>query len=225
MSLSAKLRRAPVRIVTGAFILNSGHRQARRRRRGRQDDPRDGRRGVPDSREGPAHAVRQSGRRFRGRARESRCCCPIVPAGLAGLGLIGFSGSLLGMYWRTPGMHEEGSIRPTQQGTAIAKDVWMLGIGAALVARRGARPRAQQEGRADPWREGGHRTAGGQGDLVGEARPGQGRDQGREGGAQGVQAGAGRAQRITQGLRQGHPLIVRTNESGPSPIGSGLIDH
>ncbi len=30
-------------------------------------------------------------------------------------------------------MHEEGSPRPTQQGTAIAKDVWMLGIGTGLV--------------------------------------------------------------------------------------------
>jgi hypothetical protein len=28
-------------------------------------------------------------------------------------------------------MHEH--LRPTQQGTAIAKDVWLLGIGAGLV--------------------------------------------------------------------------------------------
>ena len=56
-----------------------------------------------------------------------------MPAGIAGLALIGFSGALLGMWWRTPGMHAEGSPRPTQQGTAIAKDVWMLGIGTGLV--------------------------------------------------------------------------------------------
>ena len=30
-------------------------------------------------------------------------------------------------------MHEPGSLRPTHQGTAIAKDVWMLGVGAGLV--------------------------------------------------------------------------------------------
>jgi hypothetical protein len=59
---------------------------------------------------------------------------PIVPAGLVGVGLTGFSGGLLGMWWRTPGMHEAGSLRPTQQGTAIAKDVWMLAIGLGLVA-------------------------------------------------------------------------------------------
>jgi len=30
-------------------------------------------------------------------------------------------------------MHERGSIPPTQDGTAVAKDVWMFGIGIALV--------------------------------------------------------------------------------------------
>lgn len=58
---------------------------------------------------------------------------PAVPPVLAGLALAGFSGGLVGLYLRTPGMREEGSLRPTQQGTAIAKDSWMLGIGAALV--------------------------------------------------------------------------------------------
>ena len=42
-----------------------------------------------------------------------------------------FSAGLLGLYLRTPGMHN--SLRPTQQGTPIAKDVWLLGIGAGLV--------------------------------------------------------------------------------------------
>ena len=55
------------------------------------------------------------------------------PAAIAGLGLAGFSSALLTMWWRTPGMHEPGSLRPTHQGTAIAKDVWMLGIGTGLV--------------------------------------------------------------------------------------------
>jgi hypothetical protein len=30
-------------------------------------------------------------------------------------------------------MRQEGSLKPTQQGTAIAKDVWMLGIAAGFV--------------------------------------------------------------------------------------------
>ena len=40
---------------------------------------------------------------------------------------------MLNMWWNTPGMHEEGTPRPTQQGITIAKDVWMLGAGTSLV--------------------------------------------------------------------------------------------
>ena len=58
---------------------------------------------------------------------------PTVPNRLAGAGLSGFSGSLLTMYLRTPGLHEPGSIWPTPQGIAVSKDVWMLGIGVSLV--------------------------------------------------------------------------------------------
>lgn len=61
---------------------------------------------------------------------------PFVPGRIAGLALTGFSAGLLGLYLRTPGMHD-GTLRPTQQGQPIAKDVWMLGIGAALVLGNG----------------------------------------------------------------------------------------
>jgi hypothetical protein len=43
------------------------------------------------------------------------------------------STGLLGLYLRTPGMRQEGSIRPTEQGLVLAKDVWLLGIGASLL--------------------------------------------------------------------------------------------
>jgi uncharacterized membrane protein YphA (DoxX/SURF4 family) len=56
---------------------------------------------------------------------------PVVPAAVAGAGLVAFSAGLLGLYVRTPGMRT--GLRPTPQGTAIAKDVWLLGIGAGLV--------------------------------------------------------------------------------------------
>jgi hypothetical protein len=70
---------------------------------------------------------------------------PAVPTGLAGLGLTAFSAGLLGLYLRTPGLRREGSLRPTEQGLGLAKDVWLLAIGAALVVdelterRRGKR--------------------------------------------------------------------------------------
>jgi hypothetical protein len=57
---------------------------------------------------------------------------PVVPAWLAGAVLAGFSGALLTMYLKTPGMTKEDGVRPTQQGTPLAKDVWMLGSGLNL---------------------------------------------------------------------------------------------
>jgi hypothetical protein len=57
---------------------------------------------------------------------------PIIPAWIAGAVLTGFAGSLLRMYLKTPGMTKPDGIRPTQQGTAISKDVWMLGSGLEL---------------------------------------------------------------------------------------------
>jgi uncharacterized membrane protein YphA (DoxX/SURF4 family) len=61
---------------------------------------------------------------------------PVVPDVLAGAALTGFSGSLLTMYWRTPTLRKPGSIWPTQAGTGVSKDIWMLGIGLGLLASR-----------------------------------------------------------------------------------------
>jgi DoxX len=66
---------------------------------------------------------------------------PFASTETAGAALTGFSGTLLTMYWRTPSLRKPGSIWPTQAGTAISKDIWMLGIGLgllvdALTARR-----------------------------------------------------------------------------------------
>lgn len=58
---------------------------------------------------------------------------PFVPAGVAGLGLLGFSAGLLGLYARTPGMRRPGTPFPTQEGVPLAKDAWLVAIGAALV--------------------------------------------------------------------------------------------
>ena len=58
---------------------------------------------------------------------------PVIPSALAGAGLTAFSGGLLGLYARTPGMRKDGTPFPTQQGIALAKDAWMMGIGLGLV--------------------------------------------------------------------------------------------
>ena len=132
MELSARLRRAPGRLATGALILNSGL-------------------GKLQGDEATAQAVHGMARGaypILGRvtpkqfltllgagetALGAALLAPVVPAGLAGLGLTGFSAALLGMWWKTPGMHPPGDPRPTQQGVAVAKDVWMLGIGLGLL--------------------------------------------------------------------------------------------
>ncbi|WP_433431472.1 hypothetical protein [Nonomuraea sp. CA-141351] len=58
---------------------------------------------------------------------------PFVPSLLAGAALTGFAAGLIGLYLKTPGMRREGSLRPSEQGTALVKDVWLLGIGLSLV--------------------------------------------------------------------------------------------
>lgn len=58
---------------------------------------------------------------------------PVVPTAVAGAGLTAFAGGLFGLYLRTPGMRQEGSLRPSTQGTALAKDAWLLGMGLGMV--------------------------------------------------------------------------------------------
>ena len=56
-----------------------------------------------------------------------------VPPLVAGLGLTAFGGLLNRLYLKAEGTTQEGSIAPTQQGMALAKDVWLTSIGLSLV--------------------------------------------------------------------------------------------
>ena len=132
MGLAARLRRTPGRVAAGAFILNSGV--------GKLNGTEDTAKAIHGMAAGayPQLAGIEPTKFLRlvavsEVALGGALLTPVVPTVVAGAGLAGFSGSLLGMWWRTPGMHQPGSLRPTQQGTAIAKDVWMLAIGAGLV--------------------------------------------------------------------------------------------
>ncbi|MFI1159531.1 hypothetical protein [Streptomyces sioyaensis] len=73
---------------------------------------------------------------------------PFVPTRLAGLALTGFSGGLVGLYLRAPGMRQSKSLRPTQDGIPLAKDVWMLGIGLGFLGAS----RPWQRAAASRWR-------------------------------------------------------------------------
>jgi hypothetical protein len=130
--MAFKLWHVPVRLATGAFILNSGLSKRNVDKEAAEHLHRFASGAYPQFEDTPPEQFAKmlsAGEIVVGAA----LLTPFVPTGVAGAALTGFSGLLTGLYWRTPGMHEEGSLRPTQQGTAIAKDTWMLGIGTALV--------------------------------------------------------------------------------------------
>ena len=62
---------------------------------------------------------------------------PFVPSALVGAALVGFSAGLVQLYLKTPGMRQEGSVRPTPEGLGLAKDVWLLGSGMTLLLMAG----------------------------------------------------------------------------------------
>lgn len=73
---------------------------------------------------------------------------PVVPTAAAGAGLAAFAAGLVGLYVRTPGTHEPKSLRPMPQGIALAKDVWLLGMGLSLVAAGAEERGHRQDGSA-----------------------------------------------------------------------------
>ncbi|MDV7242415.1 MULTISPECIES: hypothetical protein [Rhodococcus] len=66
---------------------------------------------------------------------------PLVPTALAGAALTAFSGGLVAMYARTPGLRNPGSIWPSENGLAVSKDVWMLGMGLGFLLDEWTRTR------------------------------------------------------------------------------------
>ena len=70
---------------------------------------------------------------------------PFVPARLAGAALTAFAAGLLRFYLNAPGMRQEGSLRPSEQGEGVAKDVWLLGMGLALLIDSGRSRKERSE--------------------------------------------------------------------------------
>ena len=132
MSLSTAILRA----VPGAFILNSGIGKL-----GMSAEAAEGMQGMA------AHGVPALGKltpeqfakflSYGEVAVGASLLLPFVPTKVAGLGLAAFSGSLVSMYLRTPGLTEADGVRPTGDGTVIAKDTWLLAIAAALLLSQG----------------------------------------------------------------------------------------
>ncbi|MET8681116.1 hypothetical protein ABZW18_26920 [Streptomyces sp. NPDC004647] len=132
MDVRRVARQLPLRLASGAFILNSGLSK-----RGADQEAAEQLHGFAST----AYPVvgRHEPQRFVRMLSTAEIALgtvllvPAVPGVVAGAGLTAFSAGLVGLYLRTPGMRQEGSLRPTEQGIALAKDSWLLGIGMSLI--------------------------------------------------------------------------------------------
>jgi hypothetical protein len=130
--MGIKLSHLPLRLTTGAFLVNSGMTKL--------SLPEEDAKHLHELAAERLPVVGQVSPALFGRvlaigelALGGALLVPLVPAGVAGAALGAFSGGLLWLYAKTPGMHEEASLRPTPQGLVVAKDVWLAGIAASLV--------------------------------------------------------------------------------------------
>ncbi|MGP7999821.1 MAG: hypothetical protein ACLPKI_21280 [Streptosporangiaceae bacterium] len=144
MRFASVLRTLPPRLATGAFIVNAGV----------------GKLHADEETAARLHGMAASTYPFLGKMKPqdftrllaageiavgTTLLLPVVPPALAGLALTAFSGGLIGLYLKTPGMRLEGSLRPTQQGVPLAKDAWLVGIGLGLVLDGLAGPASSQQ--------------------------------------------------------------------------------
>lgn len=129
------LHRLPLRLVSGAFILNSGYSKL--------SLDAESAKGLQEMAVNAIPQLEQLSPEEFGKylaagetALGAALLTPIVPTKLAGLGLTAFASALVWTYLRTPGLTESDGVRPTPQGTAMAKDIFLLGIGLALLLER-----------------------------------------------------------------------------------------
>lgn len=122
----------PVRLAAGAYILNSGLDK-----RGADAETAKGLHGFattayPQFEDMPPEdftRLLSTGEIAVG----TLLLAPMVPTAVAGAALTTFAGLLNGLYFRSPGLRREGSLRPTEAGIPLAKDSWLLAIGTALL--------------------------------------------------------------------------------------------
>lgn len=122
---------APARVAAGLFILNSGLGKRNMPQEQAEAMRDQGAVGVPPLKDVDANTF-GTALAYGEIALGAALLCPKVPGWLAGAGLAAFSGGLLNMYRKTPGMTIDG-IRPTPEGLPVAKDVFMLGIAGTLI--------------------------------------------------------------------------------------------
>jgi len=123
---------APLRLATGAYILNSGLGK-----RGLDGESAAGLQGMASGAIPQLGKVSPktfaSGLSAAEIALGAALLAPMVSPVVAGAALTAFGAGLVQLYWASPGMHEEGSPKPTPAGIGLAKDVWLVGAGLTLL--------------------------------------------------------------------------------------------
>ena len=125
----------PARVFPGLVFLNSGI--------GKLGIDEDGAKGLQDFAGTALPFVKKIPAKTFGRvlagsevATAAALLTPLVPNKVAGAALTAFGAGFTAMYLRTPGLTENGSVRPTDQGLPMLKDTWLLGTGLALLAAK-----------------------------------------------------------------------------------------
>lgn len=121
----------PIRVVTGAYILNSGLTKLKADEEA-QEQMHGWASGVypvfKDMKAGDFTKLLGYGEIGLG----AMLLLPTVPSAVAGSALAAFGAGLVGMYLKTPSMTLEDGIRPSPEGVATAKDAWLVGAGLTL---------------------------------------------------------------------------------------------
>ena len=125
----------PLRVTTGAYILNSGLSK-----QGLEGRAADGLHAMAASALPPVKSIppNRFAQLLAGAeiALGAALLAPFVSSRIAGAALTGFAAGLIQLYAKTPGMRQPGSLRPTPDGIGLAKDVWLLGAGLTLLLDR-----------------------------------------------------------------------------------------
>lgn len=139
-----KLSHIPLRVATGAYILHSGLSKQNLEGQATEGMHAMAAGAIPAVKKVPAQRFAQllsAGEIALGGA----LLAPFVSSRIAGAAMAGFSAGLIRLYLKTPGMRQEGSIKPTQDGIGLAKDVWLLGAGLTLLLDRNRTPKSSQD--------------------------------------------------------------------------------
>ena len=141
-----KLSHIPLRVATGAYILNSGLSKQGLEGQAAEGVHAMAAGAIPVVKKIPADSFAQllSGAEI---ALGGALLLPLVSSRIAGAALTGFSAGLIQLYLKTPGMRQADSLKPTPDGIGLAKDVWLLGAGLTLLLDRDQSPKADQEER------------------------------------------------------------------------------